>query len=181
MTVPVVFNTGAFPAERIGAIFKNVEAIYGSFSIVNADITGELVLPKLAELSGELNINHNNALISVALPALKAVGGKVNIYSNEKLARVDAGALVEVGSTWESNANPGLQSLDVSKLRSAMSFSVRTRACALHKHTALLQLAAFASRTCMRMCRVWVRVHVPIRPRASNIPANAHCAAFVAA
>ncbi|GEN06938.1 hypothetical protein SAMN05443572_104438 [Myxococcus fulvus] len=98
------------------ALLKTLFRIEGSLVLFRTPLE-QLVLPRLAEISGGLVVAENAALTRLELDALRFVGNEVQISVNLELTVLRFGAATQPGPVWLENNlsvwnNPRLASLD---------------------------------------------------------------------
>jgi hypothetical protein len=79
------------------AALENITAITGSLAVADTGLT-ELVLPRLVQVRGALEINNNASLIHIAMPVLQSVDGRVNLALDGQLTTIEMPQLHRLGS-----------------------------------------------------------------------------------
>ncbi|WP_408888983.1 hypothetical protein ACJ2CR_32595 [Myxococcus faecalis] len=98
------------------ALLKTLVRIEGSLVLFRTPLE-QLVLPRLAEISGGLIVSENATLTRLELDALRFVGNEVQIFVNLELTVLRFGAATQPQPVWLENNlsvwnNPRLESLD---------------------------------------------------------------------
>ncbi|MFY1831761.1 DUF7151 family protein [Myxococcus fulvus] len=98
------------------ALLETLFRIEGSLILFRTPLE-QLVLPRLAEISGGLTVTENAALTRLELDALRFVGGEVQVYVNLELTVLRFGAATQPQPVWLEESlsvwnNPRLASLD---------------------------------------------------------------------
>jgi hypothetical protein len=93
-----------------------LQTIQGGFFLENNPRLGDIAMPALESLGGDIEILAHEIVSQISWPMLKEVGGAVEISGNNSLTTVTFEGLEKVGGNLDITANFGLTKVDVDAL-----------------------------------------------------------------
>jgi hypothetical protein len=112
---------GTVRASDINHVLENTKRIYGDFCMQDVyfvEDDGNVSLPNLEMVSGNMDIYNNDQLMAVDFPTLHSIGGIMKIYTNEELTAADFSALLSIGASLQIKLSTKLKFTDFSALQS---------------------------------------------------------------
>ena len=95
---------------------KDVSHVAGDL-VITTDFSGNIDLPNLCGVNGDLRIEKNPDLSHMTIPSLGYVDGDVYVYENDRLRKFSAPQLIEVGGSFYITDNPKLTALHIQSVQ----------------------------------------------------------------
>jgi hypothetical protein len=106
-------------ANDINHLLANITRIYGDYVVDATFVAGDgnLSLPNLEMVVGNLKVQSNDQLTEADFPSLQSIGGCLHIVSNAELAAADFLSLQSIGGYLHIDYNAELAAADFSSLQ----------------------------------------------------------------